>query len=236
MPAMGNNADSKAPPTVESWQEMEMRLQYMQTQVDEAQAALARKHLQMQEVQERAEKATADLLESQQQLYAANKEIKMLKGVVEVETEKRKLTEKELNETQIQLKKTEFILKATQETELALTSEAQSLISSLEGIVVERNDLHALVVLQRDQERDRRQAAKQFQEAALVVLSNIASSFNSISTTIEESQLSATTIATQNHEAGRHSVSETQQLILDIANNVSCVTDALKSQLVGEVG
>lgn len=208
----------------------------MQTQVDEAQAALARKHLQMQEVQERAEKATADLLESQQQLYAANKEIKMLKGVVEVETEKRKLTEKELNETQIQLKKTEFILKATQETELALTSEAQSLISSLEGIVVERNDLHALVVLQRDQERDRRQAAKQFQEAALVVLSNIASSFNSISTTIEESQLSATTIATQNHEAGRHSVSETQQLILDIANNVSCVTDALKSQLVGEVG
>ncbi len=208
----------------------------MQTQVDEAQAALARKHLQMQEVQARAEKATADLLESQQQLYAANKEIKMLKGVVEVETEKRKMTEKELNETQIQLKKTEFILKATQDTESALTSEARSLISSLEQIVVERNDLHALVVLQRDQETARRQAAKQFHEGALVVLSNIASSFNSISTTIDESQLSATTIAAQNHEAGRHSVSETQQIILEIANNVSCVTEAIKSQLVGEVG
>ena len=208
----------------------------MQTQVDEAQAALARKHLQTQEFQERAEKATAQLLESQQQLYAANKEIKMLKGVVEVEMEKRKLTEKELHEIQIQLKKTEFILKATQDTESALTSEAQSLISTLEDIVDERNELHALVVLQRDQEMDRRQAAKQFQEAALVVLSNIVSSFNSISTTINEGQLNAITIATQNHDAGRHAISETQQIILDIAKNVSCVTDSIKSQLVGHDG
>ncbi len=208
----------------------------MQTQIDEAQAALARKHLQTQEFQERAEKATAQLLESQQQLYAANKEIKMLKGVVEVEMERRKLTEKELHETQIQLKKTEFILKATQDTESALTSEAQSLILTLENIVVERNDLHALVVLQRDQEMDRRRAAKQFQEAALVVLSNIASSFNSISTIIEEGQLNATTIATQNHDASHQAISETQQIIVDIAKNVSCVTDSIKSQLVGHEG
>ena len=236
MPGMGNSADTKAPPTVESWQEMEMRLQYMQTQVEEAQAALARKHLQTQEFQERLEKTTADLLESQQQLYAANKEIKVLNGVVAVETEKRKQTEKELHETQIQLKKTEFVLKATQDTELALTSEAQSLISTLENIVVERNDLHELVVSQRDKEIEQRQAAKQFQQAALIVLNNIASSFNSISTAIEEGKVSATTVATQNHEAGRHSVSESQQIILDIAKNVSCVTASIKSQLVGEGG
>ena len=236
MPVMGNTTHTKAPPTVESWQEMEMRLQYMQTQVEEAQAALARKHLQTQEFQERLEKTTADLLESQQQLYDANKEIKMLNGVVAVETEKRKQAEKELHETQIQLKKTEFVLKATQDTELALTSEAQSLISTLENIVVERNDLHELVVSQRDKEIEQRQAAKQFQQAALIVLNNIASSFNSISTAIEEGKVSATTVATQNHEAGRHSVSESQQIILDIAKNVSCVTASIKSQLVGEGG
>jgi kinesin family protein 11 len=45
-PGFDSNTDSKVPAiTVESWQEMEMRLQYMQTQVDEAQAALARKHI-----------------------------------------------------------------------------------------------------------------------------------------------------------------------------------------------
>jgi len=58
--------------TVESWQEMEMRLQYMQTQVEEAQAALARKHLQQQELQERADKAEASLLDNQKKLYEAN--------------------------------------------------------------------------------------------------------------------------------------------------------------------
>ena len=50
-PGFDSNTDSKVPAiTVESWQEMEMRLQYMQTQVDEAQAALARKHIQQLEL------------------------------------------------------------------------------------------------------------------------------------------------------------------------------------------
>ncbi|EED88947.1 predicted protein, partial [Thalassiosira pseudonana CCMP1335] len=78
----GDKAEKKGT-SIESWQEMEMRLQYMQTQVEEAQAALARKHLQQQELQDRAEKAEADLLDNQQKLYDANVEIKSLKGVVE---------------------------------------------------------------------------------------------------------------------------------------------------------
>lgn len=236
MPSLGSNADSKAPPTVESWQEMEMRLQYMQTQVDEAQAALARKHLQTQEFQERAEKTLAELLESQQKLYDANKEIKEIKVIVEAETRQRKQTEQELQEIQLQLKKTEFILKATQNTESLLTVEAKTLISKLENIVGERNDLHALVVSQRDQENERRLATKQFQEAALVVLKNIESSFKSISCSVEAGQINALNIATENHESGRNSVSETQEIILGIAKNVSCVTESIKAQIAGEAG
>eukprot|EP00536_Pseudo-nitzschia_multiseries_P010966 jgi/Psemu1/204674/e_gw1.354.47.1 len=43
--------------SVEHWHEMECRLEYMQSQVDEAQQALARKHIQQQELVERAEQA-----------------------------------------------------------------------------------------------------------------------------------------------------------------------------------
>ena len=229
-------SDPKAPPTIESWQEMEMRLQYMQTQVEEAQAALARKHLQQQELQDRAEKAETNLLESQQKLYNANKEIKSLQVVVEMETNKRKQTEAELKETQLQLKKTELVLKATQETETSLTLEAQTLIGKLEEIISDRDELHSLVVSQRDEESSRRMATKHFQEAALIVLNNIESSFTNLSASIETGQSSAIKIATLNHEVGRHSVSETQKLVSDIAKNVSCVTESIKSQLTGEHG
>ena len=235
MPSMADS-DSKSPATIESWQEMEMRLGYMQAQVDEAQAALARKHLQQQELQERADKAEAELLASQQKLYDAKKEIKGLKGVVETETRKRKQTETELGETQVNLKKTQMVLKATQATESSLTAEAQELISKLEEIISDRNDLHTLVVNQRGTESERRKAAKQFQEAALIVLNNIESSFTHLCNNIEASQSNAIKIATMNHEVGRQSVSETQKLVTDIAKNVSCVSDSIKTQMTGEGG
>ena len=222
--------------SIESWQEMEMRLQYMQTQVEEAQAALARKHLHQQELQERADKAEAELLENQQKLYDAGLEIKSLKEFVEAETKKRKQTEKELHETQIDLKKTAFILKATQATEFALTSEAQSLIGTLEDVVNERNEMHELIVSQRDMESERRKATKQFQEAALAVLSNIESSFLNLCYTIETNQRNAVEIATFCHGVGRQSVIEAQELLSDIAKNVSSVTDSIKAQLTGESG
>ena len=47
--------------TIDCWQEMEMKNQYLQTQVDEAQAALARKHIKEKELQDRAEKAESKL-------------------------------------------------------------------------------------------------------------------------------------------------------------------------------
>ncbi|KAK1736021.1 kinesin family protein [Skeletonema marinoi] len=95
---MPNFSDKKSSGecNIESWQEMEMRLQYMQTQVDEAQAALARKHIQQQELQEKVEKAEEKLLVKQKQLYDAEKENKALKGVVETETRKRKEAETDL--------------------------------------------------------------------------------------------------------------------------------------------
>ena len=69
-----SNKKSSGECTTERWEEMEIRLQYMQTQVDEAQAALARKHIQQQELQEKVDKAEEKLLVKEKQLYDAEKE------------------------------------------------------------------------------------------------------------------------------------------------------------------
>ena len=234
MPDMSSN--SKSPPTIESWQEMEMRLQYMNSQVEEAQAALARKHLAQQELQDRAEKAEHELLGSKQRLYDANRQIKSLHEAVESEVQKRKHTEQELRIKQIALRKTELVLTATQATETSLTAEAQTLIARLEDIISERDQLHAIVVSQRDSEEERREATNQFQKAALQVLDEIESSFTTLSACIETAQTDAIESAEFSHKAGHLSVSETRTLISNIAKNVTAVTASIQSQLVGDGG
>ncbi|KAL3787829.1 hypothetical protein ACHAWO_007017 [Cyclotella atomus] len=222
--------------TVESWQEMEMRLQYMQTQVEEAQAALARKHLQQQELQERADKAEANLLENKQKLYNAELENKSLKGAVEAETKKRKQTEMELQHTQINLKKTSLILQATQTTETSLTSEALAIIETLEKVIDERNKLHSLVSAQIRKQTGHKAATKELQNETLSLLNGIESSLTALSKHVESQQKDGVEAANLSHEIGRQFVEETQTLVNDIANNVSSATNLIKSQLLGESG
>lgn len=235
---MPNFSDMKASGecTIESWQEMETRLQYMHTQVEEAKAAMARKVIQQQELQEKVEKAEEKLLATQIQLYDAEKENKALKEVVEIETRKRKEVEVELHRTQTDLKKTSLILKATQATESSLTVEAQSLIAKLEEIIADRNEMHSMVHSLRDEESQRRQAALQFQQDALALLSNIESSFTNLMANIDSSQSNAVDITTESQKNGHHFLAETQQLLSELSKNVVCVTNSIKTLITGDEG
>ena len=76
--------------SVEHWQEMECRLEYMKAQVEEAQGALARKHLQQQELVERAEKAESEKVEIENKLNVANQQILSVKKVLKEEVMRRK--------------------------------------------------------------------------------------------------------------------------------------------------
>lgn len=224
------------PTTVESWQEMEMRLAYMQTQVEEAQAALARKHIQQQELQERADKAEANLLENKQKLYNAEVEIKSLKGTVEEETKKRKMSEIELQHTQINLKKTTLILEATQSTEISLTSEAMSIIEILEKVIEERNELHSLVTTQIRKESGKKAATKNFQKEALGLLSGVESSLMALRKHVESKQNDGVEAAKLSHDIGQQFVSETQTLVNQVMNHVVSATTLMRDQLTGENG
>ena len=61
--------------TTESWHEMECRLQYMQTQVEEAQAALGRKHMQQQELQEKADRLSNEVRDKEVKIGLMEKEM-----------------------------------------------------------------------------------------------------------------------------------------------------------------
>lgn len=222
--------------TVESWQEMEMRLQYMQTQVEEAQAALARKHIQQQELQERADKAEASLLENQQKLYEANVEIKSLNGMLETETKTRTKIEKELQRTQINLQKTSLILQATQMTESSLTMEALSIIETLEKVIVERNELHSLLASKIKVESSQRGATKEFHHATFAVLNNIESSLMTLCENVELKRNSGLKAANLSHDIVHQFVAETKKLVNDVASGIASATNAMRSQLVGENG
>ena len=100
--------------SLEYWHEMECKLEYMKSQVEEAQSALARKHLQQQEIEERAEKAEKardEAIEQKKELETINGQ---LKQQLNDEIEKRLAVEKQLDETKLLLEKTKFILKQTQ--------------------------------------------------------------------------------------------------------------------------
>ena len=96
--------------TVEHWHEMECRLEYMQSQVEEAQQALARKHIQQQEFVERAEKAELAQQLAENKYEKARHDISRLEEKVEDVTQRLETSEKNLYETKL-------VLEATQHTE-----------------------------------------------------------------------------------------------------------------------
>jgi Kinesin-like protein len=115
-----DTASTGDPNSVDTWHEMECRLEYMQSQVEEAQAALARKHLQQQELTDRAEKAEADLSTMEGELFEAKQEnIKLSKDII-IEREQKEAIAMQQRKTEIALRKTAAILEATRHTELCL--------------------------------------------------------------------------------------------------------------------
>jgi len=109
----GEGHDYKA---VEDWNEMEIRLQYMQAQVEEAQGALARKHVLQQEAEERARNADELRADVETALGEARAELEGAKEKMEEEVEIRAAAESDLNSTKEKL---------TEETERAENAEGE---------------------------------------------------------------------------------------------------------------
>ena len=115
----------------QDWHEMECRLQYMQSQVDEAQSTLARKHLEQEAIERRAENAERAEKKALDELKAAQAEVAELNSRVEKQ--------------ETELKVQSFMLATRENTEVRLGKQANTLLRYLERSEFEAGSLHSLL-------------------------------------------------------------------------------------------
>ncbi|CAJ1934033.1 unnamed protein product [Cylindrotheca closterium] len=147
---------------VEHWRDMECRLEYMKAQVEEAQQALARKHLQQQELVEKAEQAEEAKLAAEAQLKVAKQENISLRDEITQHVEEKKTLLEELEHTKVSLSETTSILRATRHTEKCLTDEANQLLCALQQSIKDTSDLHSHLLRNREGDIERKKATKTF--------------------------------------------------------------------------
>ena len=250
--------------SIEKWTEMETRLEYMQCQVEEAKAALARKHLQQQEFVERAEQAEADKAEMEQQVEemtiekeALQEDLVQTKGkLLETEqhveelqlknnmltedlaetTAKLHKTENELSETRTELEKTTIILHATQKTEASLTKECLALIKALNESIADGDQLHKVILENRETDVQRREAAKQYHKAMASLLSDVKGALVTLGE--QESRYHATTTELADDAANKEMafIDHAKTVLQTAANDVEKAVTTLKSSINDEDG
>jgi len=221
---------------VEYWHEMECRLQYMQAQVEESQAALARKHLQQQELVERAERAISERLEVQMKLDKANEEIIMLSSRLNKETEKRKESELKLDETRNELQKTVLVLNATRETERRLTNEAKLLLNTLELSIADGDSLHSLIKDMFDAEIIKRDSTKAFHSASSALLKDSLVLLQQLSLSLENHCSAVTTTAADLRENAQTSSIAVADILSSLTDQMYAIADEMTKQVSGEEG
>ena len=135
--------------SVQDWNQMECRLTYLQTELDEAQAALSRKHMEQQKIIDRAEAA-------EQQRDQFESEMKAAKIAVEEQQRKVESLAGRLYESIVECEKRDTIIGVRSETEAKLTVEAKNLLSTLKSSLAEGGRYRdALVAHAQEQSRVR---------------------------------------------------------------------------------
>lgn len=135
--------------SVQDWNQMECRLTYLQTELDEAQAALSRKHMDQQKIVDRAEAA-----EQQRDQFEAD--LDAAKLAVEEQQRKVESLAGRLYESIVECEKRDTIIGVRSETEAKLTVEAQTLLSTLKASLAEGGRYRgALVAHTEEQQRVR---------------------------------------------------------------------------------
>lgn len=202
---------------VEHWHEMECRLEYMQSQVDEAQQALARKHIQHQEYVERAEKAELAQELAERKFEKATHDISVLENKVEDVTQ-------HLEESETVLRKTKVILGATQRTEVCLTEEATALMEMLKTTITDGDRMHQALLEKRMEDVDRKTATKDYQMVQTKLLHDLLNNLQDIGQ-VQKKYRTELEMANADHKANQ----------IELLNQHSAVVEALKEDCVSDI-
>jgi len=222
--------------TLEHWYEMECRLQYMQTQVEEAQAALARNYMVQQEVVDRADVAERLASVMEKKYDDAKGKIQSLEDNVVEQKKKNDAITVVLKQTETQLKRTTLILDATQKTEASLTAEATSLIKTVQESISEGDQLHQCVLDAREADVQKRSATRKFHSTTAMVLEDITTTLSNLSR--REDEYCSTTIdsAEKGNKSSHQSLDQSLKVMKEIITRVTALTITIKSHAQDEKG
>ena len=214
---------------VEQWFELECKMKYMETQIEEAQIALARKEQQQQRFIDRAEKAEFELNEMEAKYEGLHEEYG-------IEQEKnRKLADK-LLDTEKALIKTSELLDATKKTERNLTIEAKNLICTVKASIKDGDNLYQLLEESHEADAHRRKATQVFNSATTTVLEEVSLKLNAMANATNLRQIQINKNAHENYEHDSKSLEESRNLINDINSQVITLTQTMKNLSVNENG
>jgi hypothetical protein len=234
--AFPSDAGSTEPGSVDTWYEMECRLEYMQSQVEEAQAALARKHMLQQELVERSEKAEADLVSKKTELFEAKDDNERLGREVVSEREQKEALAVLQQKTEIALKKTTAILEATKCTEVSLTNEAEDVLGSLERSIEDGEILHCQLSEARDDVVRKRSLTKNFHDATVLLLNTIVIKLEDLSTMEEGHKASMMNLAATGRQREEAGLSNTKEMVQAIKQDVERMMNSIKEHINGDEG
>lgn len=232
----GDKKPSGDATTVEHWHEMEVRLEYMQSQVEEAQQALARKHLQQQELIERAENAETAKTEAETRLEETQREKAALETEIEKQVTENKALVNKLALTEQTLRETAAILAATQETESRLTAEAQELMLRLRTSIANGQALHNTIVKNREEEVRKKGATKSFHNAMMALLNEITTGLTDIAASDQERNQAIIDSASELCNSQKAQTEINRSFVTELRDKVESTVSTLRHILSGESG
>ena len=231
----GSSGDNAAC-SVEHWQEMECRLEYMKNQVEEAQSALARKHLQQQELVERAERAESSRKDMSIKYEEATKQVTSLEEKIQAKEEENKELSEKLSKTESTLRRTVVVLEATQTTEVNLTNEAKALLEALDQSIREADKVYESLHKSREDSIKQREATQLFKVSLLAVFKNIHESLEQLKSAHKENRDKLSTTATENGNMDRDFLDQTQSIVEATSLKINGIASTLECQLIDDGG
>jgi Kinesin motor domain len=217
--------------TSERWQEMEIRMEHMLQEVEEARHALARNYLQLQEMEERANKAECAQMQVQNELDSTKDRVENLESDLSAERKASKVIQEELHRTEHTLLKTSTILQATQETEKALTSEALALLKVLKESIDDGNTLYAAINASHEEDMKRREASRDFCGAISQALHEVFCTIDKTSESNIDFRSKVLEVLSFQHQRRYDEIEDTQNLVTRIAS----VAETGSNQVVHEI-
>ena len=209
----------------QDWAELEIKMKYLEAQAEEAAAALARKHSEVQSLNERAEVAEAKIVTEGKRADEAEKaleaeKIAAAKAAAEAEAKRLEL-EAQLADARREIAKRDTLLAARKETERKLTSEAKALLVALDAAVAQSADMHAKLTIIAVEEAEKRAMAVDFEKSAEAAVDGFDAKIAAAAAQLKTAHAAASKAGAAAAEAARAGAEDATRRLVEAADGAA---------------